>query len=166
MMRFETRSTSKTQDNGFELKIAGSDAAGGRDRQVHRRHDLEQQSIEVKRVDAGRKDAAILGKIMDISASGVRIRTSRADVRPTARSASASSCRPTPASARSSIRPAPRPSRSEWTGWMAVARVSPVGGGDEVDVAGRLIDMDEMDRGMLGLYLDPADRRVTRRGCL
>ena len=35
---------------------------------------------------------------------------------------------------------------------MAVARVNKI---DEkrVDVAGRLVDMDEMDRGMLGLYL-------------
>jgi hypothetical protein len=36
---------------------------------------------------------------------------------------------------------------------MAVARVIKVDGGKEVDVAGRLVDMDEMDRGMLGLYL-------------
>ena len=42
--------------------------------------------------------------------------------------------------------------KREWVGWMAVARVSKI---DEknVDVAGRLVDMDEMDRGMLGLYL-------------
>ena len=42
--------------------------------------------------------------------------------------------------------------KREWVGWMAVARVNKI---DEknVDVAGRLVDMDEMDRGMLGLYL-------------
>ena len=42
--------------------------------------------------------------------------------------------------------------RTEWTGWMSVSRVAKV---DEkaYDVAGRLVDMDEMDRGMLGLYL-------------
>jgi hypothetical protein len=35
---------------------------------------------------------------------------------------------------------------------MAVSRVSSVGKG-QAEVAGRLVDMDEMDRGMLGLYL-------------
>jgi hypothetical protein len=43
--------------------------------------------------------------------------------------------------------------KREWVGWMAVARVNKVAGGKQVDVAGRLVDMDEMDRGMLGLYL-------------
>jgi hypothetical protein len=42
--------------------------------------------------------------------------------------------------------------KNEWIGWMAVGRVSKIGE-SEFDVAGRLIDMDEMDRGMLGLYL-------------
>ena len=41
--------------------------------------------------------------------------------------------------------------KREWVGWMAVARVNNVPGGTEV--AGRLVDMDEMDRSMLGLYL-------------
>ena len=45
----------------------------------------------------------------------------------------------------------PKPSR-EWVGWMAVARVLPAPAG-QVDVAGRLVDMNDMDRGMLGLYL-------------
>ena len=35
---------------------------------------------------------------------------------------------------------------------MAVARVQPIDN-KQYDVAGRLVDMDEMDRGMLGLYL-------------
>ena len=34
---------------------------------------------------------------------------------------------------------------------MAVARVTRIDNG--MDIAGRLVDMDEMDRGMLGLYL-------------
>ena len=45
----------------------------------------------------------------------------------------------------------PRPKR-EWIGWMAINRVQKNSGG-EYDVAGRLIDMEDMDRGMLGLYL-------------
>jgi hypothetical protein len=35
---------------------------------------------------------------------------------------------------------------------MAVCRVRDTGDG-EVEVAGRLLDMEEIDRGMLGLYL-------------
>ena len=63
------------------FKIGPETAAKkGSERRVFRRHDLEQQSIEVKRVDAGRQDAAILGRIMDISAGGVRIRASKADI--------------------------------------------------------------------------------------
>lgn len=42
--------------------------------------------------------------------------------------------------------------KNEWVGWMTVSRVIPIGG-NEYDVAGRLVDMDEIDRGMLGLYL-------------
>ena len=42
--------------------------------------------------------------------------------------------------------------KREWVGWMAVSRVHKIEEG-RVDVAGRLVDMDEMDRGMLGLYL-------------
>ena len=42
--------------------------------------------------------------------------------------------------------------KREWVGWMAVCRVSKVDA-KHVEVAGRLVDMDELDRGMLGLYL-------------
>ena len=34
-----------------------------------------------------------------------------------------------------------------------MARVRPVAGRDEVEIAGRLVDMADTDRGMLGLYL-------------
>ena len=128
-------------------------AASGRDRRTHRRHDLEQQSIEVKRVDAARQDGAILGRIMDISAGGVRIRASQADVRPDHQIRVrlelpdyAGIC-PFIDTTGSQAQP-----KREWTGWMTVARVTPLEGGD-MDVAGRLVDMDEMDRGILGLYL-------------
>jgi len=41
--------------------------------------------------------------------------------------------------------------KSEWVGWLAVSRVR--ARGDSFEIAGRLVDMEEMDRGMLGLYL-------------
>ena len=42
--------------------------------------------------------------------------------------------------------------KREWVGWMTVRRVDPRDDGN-YDVAGPLVDMEEMDRGMLGLYL-------------
>jgi len=42
--------------------------------------------------------------------------------------------------------------RKDWVGWMTVARVSEVGN-KQYDVAGQLVDMEDIDRGMLGLYL-------------
>ncbi len=45
----------------------------------------------------------------------------------------------------------PAPKR-EWVGWMTVSRVMSLGD-NQCEIAGRLMDMEEMDRGMLGLYL-------------
>jgi hypothetical protein len=42
--------------------------------------------------------------------------------------------------------------RRDWIGWMAVARVQKADNG-EYNVAGRLVDMEDLDRGMLSLYL-------------
>ena len=41
--------------------------------------------------------------------------------------------------------------RKDWVGWMTVARVQQVG--KQFEVAGQLVDMEDIDRGMLGLYL-------------
>ena len=135
------------------------ESQGGRDRRQFRRHDLEQQGIAVERCDgSSRRTGALLGRLMDISAGGVRVR---------AEAAGAGNLRPEhqvrvrlelPAYA--GICPfidtrgeQPQPTR-QWVGWMTVARVQPVeGDARKVDVAGRLVDMEEIDRGMLGLYL-------------
>lgn len=157
-----TPSQNRPQQNQDQTAFAdrifkiGPDSASqkqGSERRIFRRHDLEQQSIEVKRVDAGKQDAAILGRIMDISAGGVRVRTSKADVRPDHQIRVrlelpdyAGIC-PFVDTTGEQLSP-----KREWTGWMTVARVTDAGD-DQIDVAGRLVDMDEMDRGMLGLYL-------------
>jgi hypothetical protein len=125
----------------------------GAERREFRRHDLEQQGLTIDRWDGSRRSGKLLGQIVDLSAGGVRIRSERTDVRadqqvrvrielPTYAGIS-------PFIDRSHNAAAPK---REWVGWMAVARVMKL---DEktVDVAGRLVDMDEMDRGMLGLYL-------------
>ena len=125
------------------------------DRREHRRHDLEQQGLTVERWDGPRQggEGAVLGRLVDISAGGVRIRTNQVHVRPDHQirvrlelPAYAGIC---PFIDTTGQQPEPR---LEWVGWMAVCRVHETADG-EVEVAGRLLDMEEMDRGMLGLYL-------------
>jgi hypothetical protein len=142
MMRLPTRSTStssKKQSNS--------------ERREHRRHDLETQELNIQRWEGGKRSGETFGKIVDLSAGGVRIRTEQTNVQPDHQirvrlelPAYAGIC-PFLANDGSHLEP-----RNEWIGWMTVARVLPVDE-KECEVAGRLVDMDEMDRGMLGLYL-------------
>src|SRR5205823_8224500 len=53
----------------------------GAERREHRRHDLEQQGITIDRWDGARRGGEMFGKIVDLSAGGVRIRTDSATVR-------------------------------------------------------------------------------------
>ena len=122
------------------------------DRRRHRRHDLEGQGITVDRWDGARKSAEPFGKIIDISATGVRLRVSES-VRPDNQIRVRLDLPPF-----AGISPFidtttdyPRPKR-EWTGWMSVNRVQKIAD-NEYDVAGTLVDMEDLDRGMLGLYL-------------
>jgi hypothetical protein len=130
-----------------------SDSSSESERRQHRRHDMEGQSIPVDRWDGGHRPGKSFGKIVDISAGGVRIRTSQHNVKPDNQIRvrlelpSYAGISPFIASQGKSLTP-----KSEWIGWMSVARVKKVNK-DEYDVAGRLVDMDEIDRGMLGLYL-------------
>lgn len=135
--------------NGFKMQRTGS----GADRRQHRRHDLEPQGITVERVDANRKAREKLGEIVDISASGVRIRTSDANYRADGQvrvrlelPAYAGIC---PFVDTAAAQPQPK---KEWTGWLTISRVQPISE-NRFDVAGRLVDMEDLDRGMLSLYL-------------
>ena len=123
------------------------------DRREYRRHDIHAQGIPVERWDGSRRVGKPFGEIVDISAGGVRIRTEQAGVKPDHQIRVRLELPPY-----AGIHPFVDNSgdqidaKREWIGWMAVSRVKPVN--DKiVDVAGRLVDMDEMDRGMLGLYL-------------
>jgi hypothetical protein len=125
----------------------------GRDRREHRRHDMEQQEIAMQRWDAAKSTKDTLGRIVDISAGGVRFRTAPGNVRPDQQIRVRLEL-PVYAGISPFIQPssAGLQPKSEWVGWIAVSRVTPMGE-EETEVAGRLVDMDEMDRGMLGLYL-------------
>jgi hypothetical protein len=132
------------------MKLAGSDP---RDRRKHRRHDMAQQGIAVDRWDNKRRVGKSFGEIVDISAGGVRIRAKHnADVKADGQIRIrlelpdyAGIC-PFIDNTGANLEP-----KREWIGWMTVARVQQ--DGEQMDIAGRLIDMDEIDRGMLGLYL-------------
>jgi len=125
------------------------------DRREHRRHDIEQQGLTVERWDGAKRGGggALLGRLVDISAGGVRIRTSQVNVRPDqqirVRLELPAYAGIFPFIDTTGQNPQPK---HEWVGWMAVCRVIPTGDG-EVELAGRLLDMEDMDRGMLGLYL-------------
>jgi len=143
------------QDHDDETALVMPRAAAGvaaRDRRAHRRHDLEQQGIPVERFD-GRRGADVIGRIVDISAGGVRIRTAQRGLRPDHQIRVRLELPPfagiSPFVDTAAGRPEPK---QEWVGWMAVCRVIETEGG-EIEIAGRLLDMEEMDRGMLGLYL-------------
>ena len=150
----KTQGQAEHREHGGDRLVMPTASAGvaSRDRREFRRHDLEQQAIAVERWD-GRRGADVIGRIVDISAGGVRIRTSNRGLRVDHQVRVRLELPPF-----AGISPfidtdaaSPRP-KQEWVGWMAVCRVINVGG-DEVEIAGRLLDMEEMDRGMLGLYL-------------
>jgi len=122
------------------------------ERRQHRRHDLEAQTLDVEAWD-GHKDGAKLGQILDLSSGGIRIRTDKANLKPDqqvrlhVRLPDYAGISPFVDTSGPGLRPS-----SEWTGWLAVTRVNRIADG-QYDVAGRLMDMEDLNRGMLRLYL-------------
>jgi hypothetical protein len=127
--------------------------ADGHERREHRRLDLEHRQIPVDRWDGSRRSGYVFGTLVDISAGGIRIRTEQTDIRPDTQVRIrlelpdyAGIC-PFVQHTAGGLRP-----QRQWTGWLAVTRVQRVDD-RRLDVAGRLVDMDAIDRGMLSLYL-------------
>jgi hypothetical protein len=123
------------------------------ERRKHRRHDLELFDLPVERVTAEEGTmTAPLGTVVDLSAGGIRIKSMKPGVQAGAQIRlkldlpnfagicpfidHKNDARPT----------------TQWSGWMHVTRVARRTDG-HFDVAGRLLDMNDVDRGMLGLYL-------------
>jgi hypothetical protein len=122
------------------------------ERRRYRRHDLELSHVQVERYDGPTKGGRLLGEAMDLSASGIRIRVRLPELKVGSQLrirlrlpayAGISPFVSADGTGRAS---------NEWTGWMTVTRMSKVDS-DLWDVAGRLVDMREIDRGMLTLYL-------------
>src|SRR5439155_24257739 len=133
-------------------KKALAEPKRGAERRRHRRHEMDHQGIAVDRWDGLRRTGHAFGQIVDLSAGGVRIRTEQKDVKSDhqirVRMELPDYAGISPfIDTSEGVKP-----KREWIGWMAVTRVSSIDG-KQCDVAGRLVDMDDMDRGMLGLYL-------------
>ncbi|MBC7783533.1 MAG: hypothetical protein H7144_06810 [Burkholderiales bacterium] len=122
------------------------------ERRKHRRHDLENRQYIVERWDAVRKQGTPLGIVADISAGGIRIRSREVSVAPDTHIRLRLRL-PTYAGISPFINhEAGTAPANDWVGWLVVSRVTKLGNGT-CEIAGRLVDMDEVDRGMLGLYL-------------
>jgi hypothetical protein len=123
------------------------------DRREHRRHDLESKHLTVQRWDSKQKAGTDFGQLVDLSSGGVRIHTTQfgikqdQQIRLHLHLPNYAGISPFVDTSGSAAQP-----KSEWTGWLTVNRVCNLGGGN-YEVAGRLIDMEDLDRGMLGLYL-------------
>jgi hypothetical protein len=140
--RLSTAAEENTATSSFEIG----------ERRRHRRHDIERQGISVQRWDGARSAGEAFGKMVDLSAGGVRVRTQvavRADNQIRVRLELPDYAGISPFIDTSTGKPSPR---RDWVGWMSICRVEKVSD-SEYDVAGTLVDMEEMDRGMLGLYL-------------
>ena len=135
------------------ITTTNQQAATGKERRQHRRHDLDHQGINVERWDGGRRVGKPFGQLLDLSAGGVRIRTEQKNIKADGQIRvrlelpDYAGISPFVGTTEGQMQP-----KREWVGWMSIARVQKVTDG-AYDVAGRLVDMDEVDRGMLGLYL-------------
>jgi hypothetical protein len=133
-------------------KTEAKSKSDGSERRQYRRHDLETQDLPLNRWD-GIREGKSFGKIVDLSAGGVRVRTEQANVktdnqiRVRLELPAYAGISPFVATEGSAVEP-----KTEWIGWMTVKRVISLEPG-RFEIAGKLMDMDEMDRGMLGLYL-------------
>lgn len=144
--------SAKVQGMGFKvLEVDGE--VKGIERRQHRRHDFEHAELTVDRWEGARRTGRTLGQIVDLSAGGIRIRTTDTNIRQDQQIRLRLQL-PEYAGISPFIdaqSDTPR-GTNEWVGWMAVTRVIK-SDGRVTEIAGRLVDMDEMDRGMLGLYL-------------
>ena len=140
-------------DGGTSGKFKITVESDGAERREHRRYDMNDKALPIDRWDGQHRRSTELGYLMDLSAGGLRVRTADSSIRADSHirvrleiPAYAGVC-PFVDTGHG----APRP-KNEWIGWLSVNRVQKIER-DQYDIAGRLVDMDEMDRGMLGLYL-------------
>ena len=123
------------------------------ERRAFRRYDVESWGVSIVRCEDDAPSQLVIGRLLDLSAGGVRLRTNHAALHlgqqikvRLALPASTGLC-PFVNMNDGQLQP-----RHDWEGWMEVARLTPEPDGS-FEVGGRLLDMQAMDRGMLGLFL-------------
>ena len=120
------------------------------ERRRHRRHTLAGTRVLVE-VVADDGSITARGEIVDLSAGGVRVRTEDVSIAP-GETVNVRLSLPEHAGIRPfSAGGEPTPS-CEWAGKLSVLRRIERGPG-RFELGGRLLDMGDLDRGMLGLYL-------------
>lgn len=180
-MKYTADTSSDSADVGEMIREGPLAWFSGFDRRAHRRHDLEGRDISVMRIEAsakkqpsgtakqpagtakapakkvvakssGKAEPRVLGRLVDLSAGGVRLRTTdkTASVGTTLNVKielpAFAGISPFVEHSGTQMRP-----KREWTGKMTVVRVRDMG--DFCELGCRLEDLDELDRGMLSLYL-------------
>src|SRR5580658_6361629 len=114
--------TTLPNKSGFKIAVDSR----GDERREFRRHDLEQQGISVSRWDGTKRAPKDFGRLVDLSAGGVRIRTKQTNVKADGqirvRLELPAYAGISPFIDASSENPQPK---REWVGWMSIARVLP-----------------------------------------
>lgn len=121
------------------------------ERRKHRRHDLSDHDLPVYAVIDGSPADTALGKLMDISSGGIRFTTHSNGIRPESRINVHLSLPPF-AGIRAFVDKSSEQPAEQWQGVMSVTRVVRQDDGS-FEVAGRLLDLSDGERGLLGLYL-------------
>jgi len=158
LMKITSQTNAKTIETPEVSKVLPSNAMsiyGDRpkvDRRRYRRCDLELHRVSIERYDAHRDSGQLLGHVLNLSAGGLRFRTIDADTRVGAQIRIRLRL---PSYA--GICPFVAPDGSgrgtdQWIGWASIIRVQKADD-NAWDVAAKLVDMREIDRGMLQLYL-------------
>lgn len=155
--RDEDRPGSASRGNSASpTKLTALEWFRGIERRAHRRHDLHDREIMVQQLEDARQSIGKmrpLGQLVDLSAGGLRLRTKDRSVAQVGKQIrirlelpSFAGISPFIDHSGKTLRP-----KREWVGWLTVVRTRDLG--DEVEIGARLDDIDELDRGMLSLYL-------------
>lgn len=122
------------------------------ERRKHRRHDLAEQELPVYAVINGTPADAAMGRLLDLSSGGMKFETRSMAIQPNAK-INVQLTLPAYAGLKPFVDQFDGERfATEWTGVLSVTRIEKQADGS-ITVAGRLLDMSEGERGLLGLYL-------------
>jgi hypothetical protein len=130
------------------IRLAQPDA----DRRRHRRVDVEHLGYTVERIEGLKIQPQTFGRLVNLSAGGMLIKCAEASVK-VGSQIRVRMTLPAYAGISPFVSSDGSGTGSEtWIGWISIVRIARNDDGS-VNVAARISDMREIDRGMLGLYL-------------